>query len=334
MTLSNPIVTVERLASRNGSTRVKPRMLLIVNPKATTVSGRLKNLVVYALRGRFDVEAVETKAQGHAIELTREAATEGGDGFDLVVAFGGDGTVNEVANGLANSNLPMAPLPGGCTNVVCRMLGVPNDVVDATERLLRLAEGFTPRRVDLGRVNGRHFVFSSGVGLDADVTRWVDERPKAKSRGGVATFTFAAINTYLRDYRGRPAQLAVETADGSRYEGLSALVQNSDPYTYFGARPIRVCEDAAIDNGSLSMMVMQRAASRDVPGAVRRLFSAGGTLATHPQAASLTELRHARVVPAAGNEERTLPVEADGEYIGRHPEIVYESSPGALLVAG
>src|SRR5580698_10192771 len=88
----------------------KKRMLIIVNPYATTVSDRLRNLVVYALQGRYEVEAVQTEAQNHATELAREAR-EGG--YDVVVSFGGDGTLNEVANGLAGTDMPMAVLPGG-----------------------------------------------------------------------------------------------------------------------------------------------------------------------------------------------------------------------------
>ena len=92
--------------------RPKKRMLVIVNPYATTVSDRLKNLVVYALQGRYSVEAIDTQAQGHATELCREAAVEG---YDVVVAFGGDGTVNEAANGLIGSDTPLTCLPGGAT---------------------------------------------------------------------------------------------------------------------------------------------------------------------------------------------------------------------------
>ena len=116
-------------------------MLVIVNPYATTVSDRLKNLVVYALRGSYEVDAIDTEARDHATELCREAAREG---YDVVVAFGGDGTVNEAANGLAGSDTPLSCLPGGRTNVYCRMLGIPTDVVDATEHLLRLADDWRP----------------------------------------------------------------------------------------------------------------------------------------------------------------------------------------------
>src|SRR5947199_2187425 len=127
-------------------------MLIIVNPYATTVSDRLKNLVVYALQARYSVEAVDTQARAHATEICREAAEQG---YDVVVAFGGDGTVNEAANGLAGSETPLTALPGGSTNVYCRMLGIPFDVVDATEHLLRMADDLRPRSGDLGRVNHR-----------------------------------------------------------------------------------------------------------------------------------------------------------------------------------
>src|SRR3954464_4849898 len=150
--------TLEQLATGqlDGAPTPSKRMLVIVNPYATTVSDRLKHLVIYALRGRFEVDAVDTEGRGHAPELCREAALEG---YDVVVAFGGDGTVNEAANGLAGSDTPLTCLPGGSTTVWGRTLGIPNDVVDATEHLLRIADDFRPRRVDVGRVNDRLFVF-------------------------------------------------------------------------------------------------------------------------------------------------------------------------------
>jgi len=133
---------------RSGRPRrsAKKQMLIIVNPYATTVSNRLKNLVVYALQGRFEVETVSTEAQNHATEIGREVRDHG---YDVVVAFGGDGTLNEVANGLAGTDVPVSVLPGGSTNVVCRTLGIPNDVVDATEHLLALADDWAPRPIDI-----------------------------------------------------------------------------------------------------------------------------------------------------------------------------------------
>src|ERR1700679_2535034 len=111
-------------------------MLLIVNPYATTVSDRLRNLVVYALQGRFEVDAVDTEARGHATELCREAAHEG---YAIVVACGGAGTVNEAANGLLGSPTPLCCLPGGSANVFAQILGIPRDRGDATETPLAIA---------------------------------------------------------------------------------------------------------------------------------------------------------------------------------------------------
>ena len=170
-------------------------MLVIVNPYATTVSDRLKNLVVYALQGRYSVEAIDTQSRNHATMLCKEAAAEG---YDVVVSFGGDGTVNEAANGLVGSDTPLTCLPGGATNVFCRMLGIPNDVVDATEHLLRIADDSEPRKIDTGIVNGRHFVFASGIGLDASVVERVDAHPRLKARLGPYYFTYAAVGTFNR----------------------------------------------------------------------------------------------------------------------------------------
>ena len=188
-------------------------MLVIVNPYATTMSVRLKHLVVYALQGRYDVEAIETQRRGHATELIVAAAEEK---FDVVVAFGGDGTVNEVANGLAGTATPLTVLPGGSNNVFAKMLGIPNDVVDATEHLLGLADRWEPRAVDLGRVNGRWFTFAAGVGLDASVVERVDAHPHLKAalrrlvlhRGGDRHVPAPATSSTRRGSRSRPAASA------------------------------------------------------------------------------------------------------------------------------
>src|SRR2546421_564012 len=193
-------------------------MLVIVNPYATTVSDRLKNLVVYALRGRYEVEAIDTTERGHASALAREAAHEG---YDVVVAFGGDGTVNEAANGLVGSPTPLTCLPGGATNVYTRLLGIPPEIVDATEHLLRVADDWRPRRVDLGAVNDRHFTFSSGLGLDASVVERVDSHPRLKARLGEHYFTWAAFSRRAELTRHRRieafgplAGFTVRSADG------------------------------------------------------------------------------------------------------------------------
>jgi diacylglycerol kinase family enzyme len=316
----------EAAGKRRQSASSKLRMLLIVNPKATTVSARLKDLIEHALRSRYQVEAIETEAPNHATDLVRDGCS---NGFDLVVAFGGDGTVNEAANGLAHSGVPLTVLPGGCTNVFCRTLGIPGDVVDATEHLLALADRFAPRQVDLGNVNGRHFVSSSGVGLDAETTRWVDERTPLKSRVGPTFFAFGALRSFWSKYRGTHSSLVAEV-DGERIEGVTAVIQNSDPYTYFKSRPVRVCEGAGLDNGTLSVVVLKRARHRDVPSLTLRVLSERQELRDHPQIVAWSGVPGAQIRVTEGAP--AFPIQVDGDYIGDFTEATFSVCRGALSV--
>src|SRR5215207_7489071 len=212
------------------------RMLVIVNPYATTMSVRLKQLVVYALQGRFDVEAVDTQRKGHAIELCRQAA-------------------DEAANGLAGSQTALTCLPGGATNVYCRMLGIPTEVVDATEHLLRLADAWRPHPVDLGRVNDRWFTFSAGAGLDATVVERVDGHPRLKARFGPYYYAQAATAVFLEKYVVN-APRVIATAGGRETRGVSVFVQHTQPYTYFRRRPSNLADGATLASGDLSGAVL------------------------------------------------------------------------------
>ena len=178
-------------------------MLIIVNPYATTVSDRLKNLVVYALQARYDVEAVDTEAAEHAIEIGREARH---GGYDIVVAFGGDGTLNEVANGLAGTDVPVSVLPGGSTNVVCRTLGIPNDVVDATEHLIG-ARRRLPAPQDRPRPLQRPPLRLRLRGRAGRHGGQAGRRPSAlKARARQWYYTWAAISGFYRHYLRNPVR--------------------------------------------------------------------------------------------------------------------------------
>ncbi len=270
MSAETALERAEELAERLLPDRTpKRRMLVIVNPYATTVSDRLRNLVVYALQSRYSVEAIDTEKRDHATQICREAAREG---YDVVVAFGGDGTVNEAANGLAGSDTPLTALPGGSTNVWARTLGIPNDVVDATEHLLRMADEFRPFRVDLGRAGDRHFVFASGVGLDASVVERVDRHPLRKARYGAWYYSYAAVDIFTRHYLVGPPRVRVQ-AGGRSVEAVTVIVQNSDPFTFFRKRPIRVAvrrrpDDRLARGGRPEERDAARAADADPAAAV------------------------------------------------------------------
>jgi diacylglycerol kinase family enzyme len=323
-----PIETLERLGESFALTAPteRKRMLVIVNPYATTVSDRLRNLVVYALQGRYEVEAVDTKAKLHATALAREAADEG---FDVVVAFGGDGTLNEAANGLAGSPTPLSTLPGGSTNVFCKMLGIPGDIVDATEHLLRLADRFEPRKVDLAKVNDRWFTFSAGVGLDASVVERVDARPKLKARYGPFFYTSAGVAVFLRRYVANPPQIVATLPDGTEVTGVTALVQNGDPYTYFQGRPIHMAQGATLDSGTLSGLVLERASPTVMPGVMWRAFSKKAPMTGHRRVTGFEGIDGCVLRSADG---RTIPLQVDGDFIGDVAEAEFSLAPGALTV--
>jgi diacylglycerol kinase family enzyme len=316
--------TLERLAELERPPEAK-RMLVIVNPYATTMSDRLKHLVVYALQGRYEVHAVDTQRRGHATELCREAAREG---YDVVVAFGGDGTVNEAANGLVGTQTPLTCLPGGSNNVFCKMLGIPSDVVDATEHLLLMADDWRPHDADLGVANGRRFTFAAGMGLDASVVERVDAHPHLKTRFGAWYFAAAAVQTFLRRYVVRPPKLEV-TAAGATFRGVSAFFQNGSPYTYFKERPVDLVSGARLDSGDLAGVVLTRANPIDVPTVTFRALSGAARIARHRKVEAFRGITEATVRSLDG---RAVPWQVDGDHIGDAEEVVFTVQPGAIRV--
>jgi diacylglycerol kinase family enzyme len=303
----------------------KRRMLIIVNPYATTVSDGLRRLVVCALQGRFEVDAVDTEARGHATELCREAAHEG---YDVVVAFGGDGTVNEAANGLLGSPTPLCCLPGGSANVFAKMLGIPGEIVDATEHLLAMADDWRPRKISLGVVNGRCFTFASGLGLDASVVERVDSNPRMKARLGVYYFAWVAIATVPRRYLLRPPRMEVH-AGARTLAGVTAVVQNGSPFTYFQDRPIEIAEGATLDSDALAGCVLHRATPLGMSLIGLRAFSRHARVVRHRQVTGLAAVTELTVRTADG---RPLPLQVDGDYLGEVAEAHYSVLPNALNV--
>ena len=301
------------------------RALVIVNPFATAVSDRLRNLVVYALAARYEVEAVQTRARGHAVELARDAAA--GD-YDLVVTFGGDGTVNEAANGLAGSATPLSCLPGGSANVFCKLLGIGGEIVDATQHLLRLADDFVPRQVDLGEVEGRLYTFCAGIGMDADVVARVDSRPALKARFGPYLFLATALRTFAGNYLIRPPRLFVSVGKET-VAGVTTIVQNAPHYTYFHNRPIDLAAGATLDGGTLSSVVLRRASLLGAPSLLARAALGHSGVVHHRQVASFQDVTSMTVSSASG---RPLPLQVDGDHIGEVTEARFTIRPGALTV--
>ncbi len=309
----------------------KLRMLLVVNPYASTVSSRLKNVVIYALQSRYEIEAVETRERNHAIEIVHNALQRD---FDLVCAFGGDGTANEVINGLMSSDagrdVPFTFLPGGMTNVIGRILGIPDDIVDATEHLLSLADSFEPRRIDLGEANGRKFIFGAGAGLDADIVKRCEAKPTLKRMFGQNWYAGAAATTFLSGYMLRRPRLSIE-ANGLKTNGVVAVAQNGRPFTYFGHREIDLSPSAGLTKGSLSLTVLDRGNPLDFAPLVTRLLSQKLAVSDNRHVKVAAEFAEATVRPRKEGGPR-IPLQVDGDYVGDFDEVRFRALPGVLAV--
>ena len=300
----------------------RERMLVIVNPHATTVSERLERLVIHALGARYSVEAVRTREPGEATVLARDAAEHG---CDVVVAFGGDGTVREVAGGLIGSRTPLALLPGGATNVFARLLGLPRDVIDAAEGLLETAGRLEPRLIDTGRANGRPFLFAAGVGLSASMVARVERAPRLKARLRQHYFAYAALRAFLEEYLRDPPRVRVEV-DEVAIEGVTVIAQNAAPLSFFGALPIHVASAAGLETGALSVSVLERARLADLGTLLPRLFGPGA--AGHPRVSTLEARTPVRVIALAD----PFALELDGDPQGSFEAIELAVAPRSLAV--
>src|SRR5438270_733243 len=172
--------------------------------------GRARVVIRKALSADHDVTMAETSRRGNATRLAQDAAAAG---YDAVVVLGGDGTLNEAANGLAGSQTAMATLPGGSTNVFARTLGIAQDPVEATGELLSALARGSLRRIGLGSVNGRYFLFHVGMGFDAAVVSQVERRAALKRYAGHPLFVYAAFSTWFRHYDRTRPRLEIHHAD-------------------------------------------------------------------------------------------------------------------------
>ena len=326
MTALQPLVRLAEAAALGAPVQRK-RMLVIVNPSATTMTARTRNLVVAALHGRYEVEAIDTQARGHATELCVDAAKEG---YDVIVSFGGDGTVNEVANGLIGCPTPVTCLPGGATNVLCKMLGIPGDIVDATEHLLAMADTWNPRQIDLGTANGRAFTYTSGFGVDASVVKRIEDSPKLKRHKlREYFFVYAAVETVLRHYVRHPPRMELHIDGRPTERVITAIVQNAEQMTYLDDKPIAIAEGGGLQTGSLAGVALRGVTPLDIPGMARRLLSSTRSVVGHRQIVDFRDVDGLRCVSVDG---RPIPLHADGDHLGDVTEAVFGVLPGALTV--
>lgn len=299
------------------------RILFIVNAVASSVTARRRVMIHKALSCDHDVTLAETSRRGHATRLAQSAAR---DGYDVVVVLGGDGTLNEAANGLAGTNTALATLPGGSTNVFARILGLPDDSVEAAEVLLRAMEAGSIRRIGLGAVEGRYFLFHCGVGFDAAVVEQVERRGPWKRWAGHPLFIYAAIDTWLRRTdRKRPPLRVIGPRGEELARGFFTVVMNANPYTFLGNRPFDIVPDITLDDPLAVVTLEQIGVGTLIPVVMAAMGP--GEVRSRRNVDLRTDMR-AAVVEA----DPPAPYQVDGDHIGASRRLRFTWTPEHLAL--
>jgi diacylglycerol kinase family enzyme len=296
------------------------RILLVVNAFASSVTARNTVVVHRALSVGNEVQIVETNRRGHATRFAQDAARRG---VDVVIGYGGDGTLNEVATGVAGTSAALGVLPGGSTNVFARTLGMPNDPVAAVRQL---AAGIAAERIEpigLGLVNGRYFCFHTGLGYDAAVVREVERRASMKRWLGHPLFIYAALRTWLSKYNRSSPHFVVSMPDREPVDGYFTIVLNTNPYTYLGNRPLDLSPAATLDRGLVAITfrtLRVGAILRSLGGALR-----GGGMTSSDAVDVATDLSALSV-----SHQQPFPYQLDGDYLGNTSRLEFVHRPDAV----
>ncbi len=302
------------------------RALFVVNPNATTTGSANPAELAAALGTAVDLTVRTTQRREHATQIAEHAAAEG---FGLVVAYGGDGTVNEIVNGLMRTpqdERPMfAVVPGGHGNVFSRALGQSTDPLDVANRVAAALTAGVTRTVGLGDAGGRFFTFAAGFGFDARVVRQVDLGRTAGRSATTPQYVAATLREYLRSTPWRRAPLTLITPSGMMTPGLHLLiVANTTPWTYLGDQPLHACPDASFDTG-LDILGLRR-------------FGPATLAQTFAQVLTAASPRHRHIVRlhdldgVSIHSHLPISVQLDGEYAGEVSTMTLRAHRGAMTV--
>ncbi|GAA1006700.1 diacylglycerol kinase [Acrocarpospora pleiomorpha] len=319
------------------------RALLLVNPKATSTNRRSRDVLLRALGAAVDLTVEETGYRGHAAVL---ASTAGAKGFDAVAVLGGDGTVNEVANGLMADEVRPALIiiPGGSANVLARALGLPNHPIEATGAILEALRDGRRRTISLGQAawdldetlgNGglpmadrgsRYFTFCAGLGWDAEVIRAVEGLRSAGYRASPTLYVHTALRHYFMTDRRHPAMTLRRPGFADDRGIFQAIVSNTAPWTYVGNRPVNPTPWAGFDTG-LDLIGLQR---MGLPAMLRLFRQIVGERSGLPAGKHLVQAHDEAEFTLSA--ERPVAFQLDGDYLGERERVVFRSIPDALQV--
>ncbi|MBO0819408.1 MAG: diacylglycerol kinase family lipid kinase [Nocardiopsaceae bacterium] len=310
------------------------RALLIINPQATSTSGHTAEPVIRELGASLALDTLQTRYRGHA----RELAAGAGD-YDLVVTLGGDGTVNEVVNGLMSNRArltgapapALAPVPGGGANVFARTLGLPPDPVPAARRIAAAAEANRCRVIGLGLAStptaDRYFMFCAGLGVDAEVVADVERRRANGQRESVPLFAWTALRRYYTGTDRRRPALTLE-ADGipPAEEFFMGVVTNSAPWTYLGDHPVRPTPHNDFTSG-LDVFALRRLRTLSTLRALGQMMRPPTRPVSGRDVVSATML-----TGLAFRASRPIACHIDGEYLGESEKVAFRHLPNAMRV--
>ncbi len=298
------------------------RVLLVVNPVARTVSRPTLAVIEKALSADFKLEVLETVQRGHATEMAAQAAF---DGVDLVTVFSGDGTINEVLNGLAGTEVMLGVIPGGATNILARALDLPLDPVDATGVLIEKALLGEGRQLHLGVADGRYFAVNCGAGVDAAAMARLDAKFPKNQRSFERAAFFAVLRSVLASYAGRLPDLTVAIDGAEPVPSISVLVGKTDPYTYYKGRGLRITPDASLEKG-LDVLSARALPRRRLLRIAVQIFGS----ARHVRGRDIDYWHDASRVEVTSAQP--FPVQVDGDVMTERDKLIVELARDALWV--
>jgi diacylglycerol kinase family enzyme len=325
--------TTHRPTPRPAPTLAGVRALYIANPLATTTTSRTREIIASVLGTRlhFD-DVVQTAYRGHGRELARDAAKSG---VDLVVVLGGDGTVNEVVNGLRGAPVPdppaLAVIPGGSANVFARGLGIPADPLQATRVLLQRLSSASRRSIALGRVRDadleRYFTFNVGFGLDAAVIAEMERWRARGFRASPARYAACATRVLLGQSAANRATFRLHLPEHGEIRGLhTTLVTNMTPWTYAGPIPLQPTPRSRPEGG-LDVFALTRPDLRTVAWTLLQMARKNGAPAEGDGYLTHHELSRFSV-----HADVPSPCHIDGDFLGMRIRLDFDSVPDALQV--
>jgi len=288
------------------------------------MTATVTDLAVRSLAGLADLDVERTQYRGHARELAASAAV------DLVIVHGGDGSINEVVNGVMSrreGRPRVAVIPGGGANVLARALGIPLDAAAAIRQLREAIAAGRYRTIGLGLAADRYFTFSAGLGMDAEVVREVDRMRAQGRRESVPLFLQAMMRQYYRGTDRHQPTLTLERDGEPPISGLfMTIITNRSPWTYLRGRPLLPVPNPDFNSG-LDLLALRRIRLSTIVNAVGQMLY----VRSRPP-------RGRNMVSVLGSEALTLrsvrpiALQADGEYLGETEAVKFQFVPRALRV--